>query len=175
MRECGTGVLRVPVDGLHMRRDRTMVSVRRLAGPLAALYTCMLLALFLVAIGRRSRNAEVAIEPTGMGRPELTAQDAKTALVEMLRRLAVRDPRRCREVWGSTAPDRQLASVPILTNLDGTGQIGIFTVRRDEQNYYFWGGLDRYEGSFEWEKGAWRASDYRMTAHGCIIGRGSRK
>ena len=82
-----------------------MVSVRRLAPPLAALYTCMLVALFLVAIGRRSRNAEVAIEPTGMGRPKLTAQDAKIALVEMFRRYAVRDPKRCRDVWGSPEPE----------------------------------------------------------------------
>jgi hypothetical protein len=63
----------------------------------------------------------------------------------------------------------------ILTNSDGTCQVGIFTVRLDKQNYFFWGGLDLYEGSFEWEKGAWRAMDRRMTAHGCLIGRGSRK
>ncbi len=77
-----------------------MVSVRRLVPPPATLRTCMLLALALVAIGCRSRNAAVAIEPTGMGRPELTAQDAKIALVEKFRRYAVRDPKRCREVWG---------------------------------------------------------------------------
>jgi hypothetical protein len=152
-----------------------MVSIRRLLPALTALYACILFALFVVAIGRQSRIAEVAIEPTGTGRPKLTAQDAKTALVEMLRREAVRDPQRCREVWGSTQPHRQLAAVPILTNSDGTGQIGIFTVRLDKQNYYFWGGLDLFEGSFEWEQGGWRASDRRMTAHGCNVGRGGRK
>ena len=135
----------------------------------------MLFGLFVVAIGRRSRNAELAIEPTRMGRPELRAQDAKTALIEMFRRMAVRDPKRCREVWGSPEPDRQLATVPIRSNTDGTGQIGIFSVRLDKQNYFFWGGLDLYEGSFQWEQTGWRASDYRVTAHGCIPGRGSRR
>jgi len=58
-----------------------MVSVRRLVPPLATFRTCILLALALVAIGCRSRNAEVAIEPTGIGRPKLTAEDAKIASV----------------------------------------------------------------------------------------------
>jgi hypothetical protein len=105
----------------------------------------------------------------------LTAEDAKIALVDMLRREAVRDASLCRAVWGSTVPDQQLAAVTIGRNSDGTSQIGIFTVRLDEQNYFFWLGLGRFDGSFEWEHGGWRASDYGMTAQGCIIGQGSRK
>jgi hypothetical protein len=143
-----------------------MVSMRRLIPRLAALFTCMLLSLVLTAVVSRPRNTEVAIEPTGMAFPKLTAQDAKIALVEMFRRYAIRDPQRCRDVWGSPEPDRQLAASPIRTNSDGTSQIGIFTARLDNQNYYFWGGLDLYEGSFQWEQAGWRASDYRMTATG---------
>jgi hypothetical protein len=175
MWECGTGELRVPVDGFNKRRVRTMASVRHLGPPLAAVYTCVLIALFLVAIGRQSRNAEVAIAPVTTSRPKLTAQDAKIALVEMFRRYAVRDPKRCRDVWGSPEPHRQLATLPIRTNSDGTSQIGIFTARLDDQNYFFWGGSNLYEGAFKWEQAGWRASDYQMTALGCIPGRGNRK
>ena len=152
-----------------------MISVRRLGPPLAALYACMLLALFLVAISRRSRNAEVAIAPVTTSRPKLTAQDARIALVEMFRRYAVRDRKRCRDVWGSPEPDRQLASLPIRTNSDGTSQIGIFTARLNDENYFIWGGSNLYEGAFKWEQAGWRASDYRMTAEGCFPGRGGRK
>ncbi|MGO9917083.1 MAG: hypothetical protein ACLQIB_20590 [Isosphaeraceae bacterium] len=174
MMERGKGELEINAHGPHLRRGQTVVSFRRRFPRLATLRTCMLFALVLVAIGCRSRNAQVAVEPRGMGRRKLTDQDAKIALVEMLRREAVRDPKRCQEVWGSTEPNRQLATVTTSTNIDGTGQVGIFTVRLDKENYYFWGGLDRFEGSFEWEHGGWRASDRRMTAHGCIIGRGGR-
>ena len=152
-----------------------MVSMRRLVPRLAALFTCMLLPLVLMAVVSRSRNTEVAIEPTGMVCPKLTAQDAKIALVAMFRRYAVRDPKRCRDVWGSPEPDRQLATVPIRTNSDGTSQIGIFTARLNDQNYFFWGGSDLYEGSFKWEQAGWRASDYRMTAKGCFPGRSRRR
>jgi hypothetical protein len=152
-----------------------MVSVRRLVRWLPALYTLMLVALFLIAVGPRSRHTEVAIEPPGMVRPKLTAQDAKNALVEMFKEFAARGPSRCREVWGSPEPDRQLAAVPIRSNSDGTTQIGIFTVRLGEQNYFFWGGPNLYEGSFRWEQTGWWASDYRVTAHGCLIGRVCRK
>jgi len=107
-----------------------MASVGSLVSPLAALHTCILLASILAAIGCRARNAEVAIAPTAPDRPKLTAQDAKIALVEMLRREAGRDPERCRQVWGSIAPDRQLATVPIVTNSNGTRQVGIFTKRQ---------------------------------------------
>ena len=151
-----------------------MIFIRSLAPSRATLRTRIRLALVLIAIGCQARNADVAIAPTTIDRLKLTAPDAKIALVEMLRREADCDPERCRQVWGSTEPDLQLATVSILTNSDGTRQVGIFTVRLDEQNYYFWGGLDRYEGSFKWEEGAWRASDRRVTAQGCIIGRGSR-
>ena len=104
-----------------------MVSTRRLIPRLAALFTCMLLSLVLTAVVSRYRNTEVATELTGMVCPELTAQDAKIALVEMFRRYAIRDSKRCRNVWGSPEPDRQLATLPIRTNSDGTSQIGIFT------------------------------------------------
>jgi len=79
-----------------------MVSIRRLTPLLATLRTCMLLPPVAVAIGWLYRNVEVVSEPAPIARPKLTAQDAKVALVEMLRREAVRDPERCREVWGST-------------------------------------------------------------------------
>ena|SRR5579864_7213286 len=116
------------------------------------------------------RDPDVVIDPT-TGRPKLTAQDAKIALVEMLRREAVRDPKRCLEVWGSTEPDQQLATVRIRTNCDG----GMFTVQLDEQNYSLWRGLSLFEGSFGWEQGGWRALDYQFIARGCIIGQDARK
>jgi hypothetical protein len=152
-----------------------MVSMRRLIPRLAALFTSMLVALVLIAVVSRSRNTEVAIEPAAMVRPNVTAQDAKCALVEMFRRYAVRGPKRCRDVWGSPEPDRQLATVPIRTNSDGTSQIGIFTARLNDKNYFFWGGSDLYEGSFKWEQAGWRASNYRMTAKGCFPGGSRRK
>jgi hypothetical protein len=63
--------------------------------------------LLSVAVGCRSRNAAESTEPTTADRPELTPEEAKNALVDMLRRLAARDPKRCLEVWGSTEPDRR--------------------------------------------------------------------
>jgi hypothetical protein len=93
----------------------------------------------------------------------------------MLRREAVRDPSRCREVWGSTEVNHQLATKPIEMNSSGTIQIWFFTVRLDKQNYFFWEGPNLLEGSFKWEQGGWRASECRLTAHGDNFGRGGRK
>jgi hypothetical protein len=168
-------IQRSKVDSLHLRGDRNVILIRSLAPSRAALRTRILLAPVLVAIACQARNVDVAIGPTATDRPELTAQDAKIALVEMFRRYAVRDPKRCRDVWGSPEPDRQLARVLIQTNSNRTSQIGIFSVRLDKQDYFFWGGSDLYEGSFRWEQAGWRASEYRMTGHGCLMGRESGK
>ncbi|MGO9923223.1 MAG: hypothetical protein ACLQIB_52065, partial [Isosphaeraceae bacterium] len=66
--ERGNGELEINAHGPHLRRGQTVVSFRRRSPPLATLRTCMLFALVLVAIGCRSRNAQVAVEPRGMGR-----------------------------------------------------------------------------------------------------------
>jgi hypothetical protein len=139
--------------------------------------TCVLVVLLSVATGCGFRDEpgsqsmttghpQLTPEDTKTGRPQLTPEDAKIGLVEMLRREAARDPKRCREVWGSTEPDQQLAAVATRTDKDGTCQVGIFTVRLNKQNYFWWEGPNLLEGSFDWVRGQWRASDYRLTAHG---------
>jgi hypothetical protein len=104
-------------------------------------------------------------------RPPLTDQDAKAALVGMLRAEADRDVRRCREFWGSDAPDRELAAVPITRDRRGDPRIGAFDVILDEAVYRFWagGGVLWYEGSLVWEAGRWHATRPRLIGKGCII------
>ncbi len=109
--------------------------------------------------------------------PQLTEEDAKAALVGMLREEANRDVKRCREVWGSEEPDRLVAAVPIMKNSQGDPRIGAFDVNLGKSIYRFWagGGTLWYEGSFIWKDGLWQATEPRLIGKGCIIGQGRRR
>jgi hypothetical protein len=152
-----------------------MVSIREMMPPFWAIRACLPLALTAAAIGWIYRHAEEVREPPEAVGPRLSGGKAKAALVEMLRRQAVRDPETCRMAWGSTEPDRELATATIRLNSNGTSQIGIFTARLGEEKYFFWAGPNQYGGTFEWDQGRWKASDYELWAHGCIIGAGKRQ
>ncbi len=150
---------------LRSTRVRPRLVARRLQ------HHTSLIALVLIAIG-----CEVAIDPSGTSRPRLTAQDAKTALVGMLRREADRDPSRCREIWGSTEMDQQLAAKPIEMNCQ-------LALSRSGSSPSGWMSRTISSGRVRtfskvrssWKQDRWRASDYRLTAHGDNFGRGGRK
>ncbi len=82
----------------------------------------MLLPLVLMAVVSRSRNTEVAIEPTGMVCPESRPRTPNVG--SDVQAVAVRDPKRCR-MSGAPRTDRHWRRY-LFTNSTAS-QIGIFT------------------------------------------------